>query len=169
MHIQIDPAVYIGFFVAHEKKEQLEECLELMERMRECRCPPDLSIYNVVIRLSCKLGETKQAMALWNEMENSGLSPGVDTFAVMVNGLVGQGSLVDACSYFKDMVGRGLFVAPQYGVLKDLLNALVRDEKLGLAKDVWGCIASRGCELNVSAWTIWIDRRARRMASAREV
>jgi pentatricopeptide repeat protein len=154
--LRVDPAVYLGFFVAHEKKEQLEECLELMERMRECRCPPDLSIYNVVIRLSCKLGETKQAVTLWNEMENSRLSPGVDTFAIMVNGLVGQGSLVDACNYFKDMVGRGLFVAPQYGVLKDLLNALVRDEKLELAKDVWSCILSRGCELNVSAWTIWI-------------
>ncbi|KQK13412.1 pentatricopeptide repeat-containing protein At3g49730 [Brachypodium distachyon] len=154
--LRVDPGVYLGFFVAHEKKEQLEECLELMERMRECRCPPDLGIYNVVLRLSCKLGETKQAMALWNEMENSGLSPGVDTFAIMVNGLVGQGSLVDACSFFKDMVGRGLFVAPQYGVLKDLLNALVRDEKLELAKDVWGCIVSRGCELNVGAWTIWI-------------
>ncbi|XP_002466528.2 pentatricopeptide repeat-containing protein At3g49730 [Sorghum bicolor] len=154
--LRVDAAVYHGFFVAHEKKEQLEECLELMERMRECRCPPDLKIYNVVIRLACRLGETKQAMSLWNEMETGGLSPGVDTFAIMVNGLVGQGLLVEACSYFKDMVGRGLFVAPQYGVLKDLLNALVRDEKLELAKDVWECIASKGCELNVSAWTIWI-------------
>jgi pentatricopeptide repeat protein len=142
--------------VAHEKKEQLEECLELMERMTECRCPPDLKVYNVVIRLACKLGETKQAMTLWNEMENGGLSPGVDTFAIMVNGLVGQGELIEASSYFKDMVGRGLFVAPQYGVLKDLLNALVRDEKLELAKDVWGCIVNKGCELNVSVWTIWI-------------
>ncbi|KAL6843494.1 hypothetical protein ACP4OV_026556 [Aristida adscensionis] len=154
--LRVDAAVYLGFFVAHEKKEQLEECLELMERMRECRCPPDLSVYNLVIRLACKLGETKQAMTLWNEMENGGLSPGVDTFAIMVSGLVAQGSLIDACSYFKDMVGRGLFVAPQYGVLKDLLNALVRDEKLELAKDVWGCIVSSGCELNVSSWTIWI-------------
>jgi len=154
--LRVDAAVYHGFFIAHEKKEQLEECLELMERMRECRCPPDLKIYNVVIRLACKLGETKQAIALWNEMENGGLSPGVDTFAIMVSGLVGQGALIEACSYFKDMAGRGLFVAPQYGVLKDLLNALVRDEKLELAKDVWECIVSKGCELNVSAWTIWI-------------
>jgi pentatricopeptide repeat protein len=154
--LRVDSAVYHGFFVAHEKKEQLEECLELMERMTECRCPPDLKVYNVVIRLACKLGETKQAMTLWNEMENGGLSPGVDTFAIMVNGLVGQGELIEASSYFKDMVGRGLFVAPQYGVLKDLLNALVRDEKLELAKDVWGCIVNKGCELNVSVWTIWI-------------
>ncbi|WVZ60424.1 hypothetical protein U9M48_010446, partial [Paspalum notatum var. saurae] len=154
--LRVDAAVYHGFFVAHEKKEQLEECLELMERMRECRCLPDLKIYNVVIRLACKLGEIKQAMTLWNEMENGGLSPGADTFSIMVCGLVGQGSLIEACSYFKDMVGRGLFVAPQYGVLKDLLNALVRDGKLELAKDVWECIVSKGCELNVSAWTIWI-------------
>ncbi|KAK3146214.1 hypothetical protein QOZ80_3BG0263090 [Eleusine coracana subsp. coracana] len=154
--LRVDAAVYHGFFVAHEKKEQLEECLELMERMTECRRPLDLKVYNVVIRLACKLGETKHAMTLWNEMENGGLSPGVDTFSIMVNGLVGQGELIEACSYFKDMVGRGLFVAPQYGVLKDLLNALVKDDKLELAKDIWGCIVNKGCELNVSAWTIWI-------------
>nr|XP_010939346.1 pentatricopeptide repeat-containing protein At3g49730 [Elaeis guineensis] len=151
-----DPSTYFSIFAAHEKKEELEECLELMESMSKGGILPDIGIYNIVIRLTCKLGELSQAITLWNEMESSGLSPGLDTFVIMVHGFVEQGSLIEACGYFKEMVGRGLFAAPQYGILKDLLNSLLRAEKLELAKEVWGCIVSKGCELNVCAWTIWI-------------
>nr|POE80260.1 pentatricopeptide repeat-containing protein [Quercus suber] len=36
--------------LAREKKEQLEECLELVEGMWKIGCIPDLSTYNTVIR-----------------------------------------------------------------------------------------------------------------------
>ncbi|KAF5738068.1 putative pentatricopeptide repeat-containing protein [Tripterygium wilfordii] len=147
---------YLHVMLAHEKREELEECLELMEEMRKIGCVPDLSIYNVVIRLTCKLGEVKEGVRVWNEMEASGFSPGLDTFVVMIHGLLGQGCWVEACDYFKEMAGRGLLSAPQYGTLKELLNSLLRAEKLEMAKDVWSCILSTGCDLNVYAWTIWI-------------
>lgn len=148
---------YLHIMVAHEKKEELEECMELVNEMQKIGCTPELNIYNTVIRLACKLGEVKEGVRLWNEMEASGLSPGIDTFVIMINGFLEQGCLVEACEYFKDMVGRGLFAAPQYGTLKELMNSLLRAEKLEMAKDTWNCItASKGCELNVSAWTIWI-------------
>ncbi|CAH8353374.1 unnamed protein product [Eruca vesicaria subsp. sativa] len=150
---------YMQIMVAHEKKEQFEECLELIEKMKERGCHPDLLIYNVVIRLACKLGEVKEAVRLWNEMEaTNGLSPGADTFVIMINGFTSQGYLVEACDHFKEMVSRGIFSAPQYGTLKTLLNTLVRDDKVEMAKDVWSCISNKSstCELNVAAWTIWI-------------
>ncbi|KAL8492629.1 hypothetical protein ACS0TY_023999 [Phlomoides rotata] len=147
---------YLYLMLAHEKKEELEECLELMEEMRKLGVWPDLSIYNTVIRLACKFGETKDSMRMMNELEANGLSPGVDTFIILINGLVENGCLVHACDYFKEMVGRGLLAAPQYGIMKDLLNALLRADKLELAKDIWSCILAKGCELNVYAWTIWI-------------
>ncbi|XP_020233099.1 putative pentatricopeptide repeat-containing protein At5g65820 isoform X1 [Cajanus cajan] len=149
--------IYLHIMVAHEKKEELEECMELVKEMQKIDCAPDLNIYNTVIRLACKLGEVKEGVRLWNEMESSGLSPGTDTFVIMINGFLEQGCLVEACEYFKEMVGRGLFTAPQYGTLKELMNSLLRAEKLEMAKDVWNCITgSIGCQLNVSAWTIWI-------------
>lgn len=149
-------STYLHIMLAHEKKDELEKCLELIEEMRKIGCVPDAGIYNVVIRLACKLEEVKEAVRVWNEMEGSGFSPGVDSFLVMIHGFIAQGCLVEACEHFKEMVGRGLFCVPQYGVLKDLLNSLLRAEKLEMAKDVWSCIVSKGCELNVSAWTIWI-------------
>ncbi|CAK8565878.1 unnamed protein product [Lathyrus sativus] len=148
---------YLHIMVAHEKKEELEECVELVNEMQKIGCVPDLNIYNTVIRLACKLGEVKQGVQLWNEMEASGLSPGIDTFVIMINGFLEQDYLVEACEYFKEMVGRGLFATPQYGTLKELMNSLLRAGKLEMAKDTWNCItSSKVCEMNVSAWTIWI-------------
>ncbi|XP_022843813.1 pentatricopeptide repeat-containing protein At3g49730-like [Olea europaea var. sylvestris] len=147
---------YLHIMLAHEKKEELEECMELLNEMQKIGILPDLSIYNTIIRLACKLGETKEGMRVFSEIEANGMSPGVDTFVIMINGFVEQGCLIEACDHFKEMVGRGLLAAPQYGTLKDLLNSLLRVDKLEMAKDVWSCIMTKGCELNVYAWTIWI-------------
>lgn len=147
---------YLHILLAHEKKEELEECIELVQEMLKIGCNPDLNIYNTVIRLSCKLGEVKEGVRVWNEMEANGHSPGLDTFVIMIHGFLEQECLVEACDYFKELVGRGLLSAPQYGTLKDLLNSLLRADKLEMSKDVWNCIMMKGCELNVYAWTIWI-------------
>ncbi|XP_059643105.1 putative pentatricopeptide repeat-containing protein At5g65820 [Cornus florida] len=147
---------YLHIMLAHEKKEELEECIELVDEMQKIGCVPDLSIFNTVIRLTCKLGEVKEGVQQWNKMEQVGLSPGIDTFVIMINGVLEQGCLVEACEYFKEMVGRGLFSVPHYGTLKELLNTLLRADKLERSKDVWSCMVTSGCELNVCAWTIWI-------------
>ncbi|PIA65401.1 hypothetical protein AQUCO_00100706v1 [Aquilegia coerulea] len=147
---------YFHIMVVHEKKEQLEECSELVEEMTKIGCLPDLTIYNTVIRLACKLGEVDDGVRAWNQMESCGIAPGLNTFTIMIHGFLGQGYLIEACKYFKKMVGRGLLSAPQYRTLKELLNYLLRAEKLEMAKDVWTTIVSQGCELNVFAWTIWI-------------
>lgn len=149
-------ATYLHIMLAHEKKEELEECMQLVEEMQKIDLVPDISIYNTLIRLSCKLGEIKECIRFWNQIEVNGISPGVDSFVIMINGLVEQGCLVEACDYFKDMILRGLLSAPQYGTLKDLLNSLLRADKVEMAKDVWSCIMTQGCELNTYAWTIWI-------------
>lgn len=147
---------YLYILLAHEKKEELEECVALVEEMRKIGLVPDITSYNTLIRLACKLGEIKEAVRFWTQIEANGISPGVDTFVILINGLVEQGCLVEACDYFKEMVGRGLLSAPQYGTLKDLLNSLLRADKLEMSKEVWSCIMTRGCDLNVYAWTIWI-------------
>ncbi|CAN6821432.1 unnamed protein product [Brassica oleracea] len=148
---------YMHIMAAYEKRENLDKCLELMEKMKLIGYHLDLDVYNVVIRLACKLGEVDEAVRLWNEMEANGLRPEVDTFVIMINGLTRRGCLLEACEHFKEMVTRGLFSVPQHVTLKSLLNSVLREEKLEMAEDVWSCVTSKGtCELNVSAWTIWI-------------
>ncbi|KAJ4781335.1 Pentatricopeptide repeat-containing protein [Rhynchospora pubera] len=154
--LRLDPDAYFSLFIAHEQKDQLEEGLELLDRMNKSRCLPDNHVYNVLIRLACKLGELKQACDLWNQMESSGVEPSLDTFIIIINGLADKGDSVKACWFFKQMVEKDLFVTPHYGVLKTLLNSLVREGKVELAKEIWNSVVKSRCELNVCAWTIWI-------------
>ncbi|KAK8938753.1 putative pentatricopeptide repeat-containing protein [Platanthera zijinensis] len=151
-----NPGTFFPIFVFYEQREDLDKCSDLIARMSKSRCFPDAGIYNVVIRLSCKLGELKRADAFWNEMEAGGLAAGLDTFAILIHGFLHQGSPIEAFGYFKETVARGLMSSPQYGLLKELLNSLLRAEKLDLAKDAWDAMAGKGCGLNVCAWTIWI-------------
>ena len=115
----LNQTTYMHIMLAHEKKEQLEECMELVEGLWKIGCIPDLSTYNTVIRLACKLGEVKEGVRLWNEMEGGGLCPGLDTFLIMIHGFIGQDCLLEACEHFKEMVGIGLLSARPYGTLKE--------------------------------------------------
>ncbi|PWA96202.1 Pentatricopeptide repeat-containing protein [Artemisia annua] len=110
-------------------------------------CYPDLNIYNTIIQLAFKLGESKEGFRIWYEMEASGLSPALDNFVNMINRLIDQECLVEASEYLKEMVGRGLLSTLQYGLLKDLLNSILKSSS---------CIINKGCEPNFYAWMIWI-------------
>ena len=92
-----DQMIYFHIMVAHEKKEELEECLELKEELKKIGCIPHLNIYNTIIRLACNLGEVKQGVLFWNELILNGLSLGLDTFVIMIHGFLKQGCLLEAC------------------------------------------------------------------------
>ncbi|KAF3794484.1 putative pentatricopeptide repeat-containing protein [Nymphaea thermarum] len=149
-------STYFHILVAHEKKEELEECLELVSKMKRTGCLPDLNICNTVIRLACKLGQVEEALSAWNEIEETGFSPGIESFTILIHGLLNHGSLIEACGYFKEMVQRGLMSAPQYGTLKELMNTLLRAEKLEMASEMWEIIKNSGANLNVFSYTIWV-------------
>ncbi|GER55332.1 pentatricopeptide repeat (PPR) superfamily protein [Striga asiatica] len=195
------PLTYLYFMLAHERKEELEECLELIKEMRNIG---GVNAWTIWIHALFSNGHVKEACSYCLDMMDAGLMPQPDTFAKLMRGLRklynrqiaaeitekvrkmakdrnvtfkmykrrGERDLREKDKTKDDgrkrrarkrrwgsrkMVERGLFSVPQYGVLKDLLNSLLRaDNKLQLAKDLWSCILNKGCELNVYAWTIWI-------------
>jgi len=90
-------------------------------------------------------------------MENNGISADLDTYTIFIRGLHNQGNLTNVCKYFKEMVGKGLLPAPQYGTLKTLLNTLLRAGKLEMTIDIWDCMKKSGSHINIFAYTIWIE------------
>lgn len=148
---------YVCLLREHERREELKEALELFHEMSGNGCDPDLSIYIILLRLSCRLGKLNKALTIWNNMESNGISADLDTYTIFIRGLHNQGHLTDACKYFKEMVGKGLLPAPQYGTLKDLLNTLLRAGKLDVAADIWDCMKKSGSHINIFAYTIWIE------------
>jgi len=148
---------YFCLLREHERREELKEVLELFQEMSENGCDPDLSIYIILLRLSCRLGKLNEATIIWNNMESNDISADLDTYTIFIRGLHNQGKLIDACKYFKEMVGKGLLPAPQYGTLKALFNTLLRAGKLEAAADIWDCMKKSGSHINIFAYTIWIE------------
>ncbi|KAL5570784.1 hypothetical protein UlMin_020381 [Ulmus minor] len=110
----------------HTPDQMIYFHIMLKEEMKKIGCIPHLNIYNTIIWLACNLGEVKQGVLLCNELILNGLSPGLDTFVIMIHGFLKQ-----------EMVDRGLLSAPQYGTFKELMNKLLQADKLEMAKDVW--------------------------------
>ncbi|KAI3782451.1 hypothetical protein L2E82_12498 [Cichorium intybus] len=51
---------YLHILNAHEKKDELEECLELVNEMQKISLFSDVNVCNTIIHLAFKLGEVKE-------------------------------------------------------------------------------------------------------------
>ncbi|KAJ8493067.1 hypothetical protein OPV22_014788 [Ensete ventricosum] len=162
----LTPDLFVGLIRRFAAARMVAKAVEVLDEMPNYGCEADEHVFGCLLDALCKNGSVKEAASLFQDLKEK-YPPNLKHFTSLLYGwcklgklleakFVLHGSLVEACTYFKDMVGRGLLTTPQYGILKDLLNALLRAEKLELAKEVWGCIVNNGCDLNVYAWTIWI-------------
>ncbi|OMO56412.1 hypothetical protein CCACVL1_26569 [Corchorus capsularis] len=104
-------------------------------------------LFVVLMRRFASSKMVKRAIEVFDEMPKYGCPQDDAMFGSLLDALCKNGKVKEAALVFEEM---------KYGVLKDLLNPLLRAGKLEMAKDVWACIVSKGCDLNVSAWTIWI-------------
>eukprot|EP01018_Ginkgo_biloba_P011387 Gb_11871 [translate_table: standard] len=150
-------ATYFCLLREHERRGELQEALKLIQEMSRTGCSCNLSIYNTVIRLSCMLGHLNEAFTLWADMQSKGLCPDLDTYTIMIHGLLKHNYFREACIHFKEMIEKGLLCSPPYGTLKDLLNGLLREGEHEMAVDLWEKMKKRGCDLNIFAYTIWVQ------------
>ncbi|KAK4485195.1 hypothetical protein RD792_007813 [Penstemon davidsonii] len=141
----LSPQVFVVLMRGFASARMVKKAIEVLNEMPKYGCEPDEYVFGCLLDALCKNRSVKEAALLV-----------VSCRFNITQGNILQFPMVEVCDYFKEMVERGLLAAPQYGTLKDLLNSLLRSDKLQMAEDVWSCIVSKGCELNVFAWTIWI-------------
>nr|GMD79594.1 putative pentatricopeptide repeat-containing protein At5g65820 [Ipomoea batatas] len=161
----LSPEVFVILMRRFASARMVKKAIEVLDEMPKYGCEPDEYVFGCLLDALCKNGSVKEASTLFEEMKFR-FNPTIKHFTSLLYGWCKEGKLmeakvvlrrlVEACDFFKEMIGRGLLSVPQYGTLKDLLNSLLREEKLEMSKGVWSCIVTKGCELNVYAWTIWI-------------
>lgn len=89
---------------------------------------------------------------IWHEMETNRLSPGLDSYVIMIHGFLEQECLVKLMNTLRKWLRKFFYqLHSMRSILKDLLNSLLSADKLEMSKDVWNCIMMKGCELNVFA------------------
>ncbi|KAJ7979691.1 Pentatricopeptide repeat-containing protein [Quillaja saponaria] len=90
---------------------QEETALKLLKEMEENSCKPNLKTYAPLLKMCCRKKRRKVLDFLLNHMFRNDISIEVGTYSLLVHGLCKNGKLERVCSFFEEMVLKGL--APQ--------------------------------------------------------
>lgn len=101
---------------------QEETALKLLKKMEEDSCKPNLLTYAPLLKMCCRKNRMKVLNFLLNHMFMNDLSIEVGTYLLLINGLCKSGKVEQACSFFKEMVSKGL--VPRDSSYKRLIKKL---------------------------------------------
>ncbi|KAF8780005.1 hypothetical protein HU200_002023 [Digitaria exilis] len=84
--------------------------LEMIERMRNEVCRPDVFVYTALVKTMVRRGHMDGCIRVWKEMEKDGVAPDAMAYATIVGGLCKAGMVEEAAELFKEMRKKGLLV-----------------------------------------------------------
>ncbi|XP_043717986.1 pentatricopeptide repeat-containing protein At3g22670, mitochondrial-like isoform X1 [Telopea speciosissima] len=87
---------------------QEEMALKLLQGMEKNLCKPDLKTYAPLLKMCCRKKWMKVLFYLLNDMFKKDVSIEFGTYTLLVRGLCQSGKLEHACSFFEEMVFKGL-------------------------------------------------------------
>ncbi|KAK4787618.1 hypothetical protein SAY86_011451 [Trapa natans] len=90
-----------------------QEIFELLEKMRNMRCPPNYDTYIMLIRKFCRWRQLDDAFGLWREMSENGLSPDRSSYIVLIHGLFFNGKLEEANKFYEEMKSKQFLPEPK--------------------------------------------------------
>ncbi|KAH7573823.1 hypothetical protein ACOSP7_007692 [Xanthoceras sorbifolium] len=102
---------------------QEENALKLLQKMEEDSCKPNFKTYAPLLKMCCKKKRMKVLNFLLSHMFKNDVSIDVGTYALLVRGLCRSGKLELACSFFQEMVAKGMVpMDATYKMLMEELN-----------------------------------------------
>ncbi|CAA0829100.1 Pentatricopeptide repeat-containing protein -mitochondrial [Striga hermonthica] len=123
----VDPNVstYNMLIFISASRCQEEKALTLLKIMEENKCKPNFNTYGPLLKMCCRLGRMKVLTFLLSYMFKNNVSLDPTTYSLLVGLLCRNGNAARACSFFEEMVDKGL--VPTDGSYVGLVKAL--DEK----------------------------------------
>ncbi|KAJ1285934.1 hypothetical protein BS78_03G315300 [Paspalum vaginatum] len=83
------------------------EVFDLLDKMKELRCEPEMDTYIMLIRKFCRWKQHESVEKLWRAMPANGLSPDRSSYIVLIHGLFLNGRLEEAAKYYEEMKAKG--------------------------------------------------------------
>ncbi|XP_047339213.1 pentatricopeptide repeat-containing protein At5g47360 [Impatiens glandulifera] len=136
-----------------------ETGLRILKQMKEeFNCQPDMTMYNVVIRLYCSKGGMDMASDLMNEMMLLGLHPDMSMYVAMIKGFCDIRELEKACKLFEAMSEHGC--KPNTVVYSALLDGFCLNGSMESGLKLLESMEKEGgdCSPNVVTYTSVIQR-----------
>ncbi|CAN0863578.1 Pentatricopeptide repeat-containing protein At4g20740 [Linum grandiflorum] len=117
------------------KAGRIVEMKEVLSRMRDNLCKPDVFAYTAMVRVLIGEGNLDGCLQVWDEMKADGVEPDVMAYSTVVTGLCKGNRVQKGYELFKEMKEKkGVLIDREiYGVLVD---AFVADGKVSAACDL---------------------------------
>lgn len=106
-----------------------ERILEMIGRMRDEVCRPDVFVYTALVKTMMRRGHIEGCIRVWEEMGTDGVEPDAMAYATMVGGLCNAGMVEQAAKLFEEMRKKGLLV--DRTVFASLVDGYVADGRVG--------------------------------------
>lgn len=100
---------------------QEEIALRWLRKMEEVSCKPDLETYHPLLKMFCKKKRMKVLQFLLDHMFKNDVSIEAGAYSILVRGMCKNGKLHLACSFFGEMVSKGM-------VPKDSTFTMLKEE-----------------------------------------
>lgn len=105
------------------KQGKVEEGIKMAVSMEELGCKPNLSTYNMLLQALCNSGELGQARDLLvREMSSKGFGLSMQTYKIMIDGLISSGKVTEACALLEEELDKGL--CPQSSTFDEIICGL---------------------------------------------
>ncbi|XP_065866725.1 pentatricopeptide repeat-containing protein At2g13420, mitochondrial-like [Euphorbia lathyris] len=123
-------ATYNCFFKEYRGRKDSESALMLYRKMREKEvCCLSIQSYNILLGMFMKLNRMEVVKEIWEDLcRSSRGGPDLDSYTMLIHGLCEKNKWKEACSYFVEMIERGLL--PQKVTFEMLYKGLIQSNKL---------------------------------------
>ncbi|CAO2166810.1 unnamed protein product [Urochloa humidicola] len=106
------------------------EVFDLLDKMKELHCDPEMDTYIMLIRKFCRWKQHESVEKLWSAMPANGLSPDRSAYIVLIHGLFLNGRLEEAAKYYEEMKDKGF--SPEKKT-EEMIQAWLAGRKLAKA------------------------------------
>lgn len=122
-------ATYNCFFKEYGGRKDWESALNLYRRMRkDGACTPSIHTYHILLGMFLKLDKIEIVKEVWEDMKASAFGPDLDSYTILVHGLIEKHKWREACEFFVEMIEKGIL--PQKVTFETFYRGLIQDDKL---------------------------------------
>jgi len=137
------------------KGGRIDEMFEVLGRMRERLCKPDVFAYTALVRILVRVGDLDACLRVWEEMKRDGVVVDPKAYATMIVGLAKGGKVQEGYELFKEMKSNGILV--DRVIYGKLVEAFVAAGKVGLAFDLLNDMVSSGYTADLGIYNCLIE------------
>ncbi|XP_073220650.1 pentatricopeptide repeat-containing protein At4g20740-like isoform X2 [Cicer arietinum] len=124
------------------KAGRIGEMLEVLGRMREKLCKPDVFAYTALVRIMVAEGNLDGCLRVWEEMKRDGVVLDVMAYGTIIGGLAKEGRVKEGYELFKEMKSKGHLI--DRAIYGSLIESFVAGNKVGLAFDLLKDLVNSG-------------------------